>query len=249
MRELQPAPLQSVPDGSTISGTLTTDDTWELGVITVTGDIIITPTVTIVITPGTTVQMTTTNALSSGVDPARIEWIISGTLQANGPVTFTSQGSPPAGANWYGLRFVGGGQGTLVSTTIQYGVFGIELDNNGPMQIEGSTIRYMTDVYSPWGGTAAGVIGGWNGLPASTILISNTQVYSITGQHGLAKSATGGMPDSGGWAYGIALWWWVPPFTPPHPGQHGLLHHRWPGRRHGRGIGRNGWRRRWRFRH
>jgi hypothetical protein len=107
-----PIPLL-LPGGSTISGTLTTNDTWGPGVITVTGDILISPTVTIVITPGTTVQMATSDGANLGIDLNRIETIVSGALQVNGPVTFTSQSGAPKGGDWYGIRFLTGSAGWL----------------------------------------------------------------------------------------------------------------------------------------
>ena len=91
-----------LPGGSTISGTLTSDDTWGPGVITVTGDITIPVGVDIFVVSGTTVRMASTDGLGSGVAPSRIEWIISGTLDAL-DATFTSVVSPSLGAEWYGI--------------------------------------------------------------------------------------------------------------------------------------------------
>jgi hypothetical protein len=98
------APL-TLPGGSTISGILSSDDTWGPGAITVTGDIWINAGVTIIITPGTTVQMATTDGANLGVDANRVEYIVAGTLKVNGPVTFTSQSGTPACEDWVGIFF------------------------------------------------------------------------------------------------------------------------------------------------
>jgi hypothetical protein len=92
-----PASPLGLPGGSTISGTLATNDTWGPGTITVTGDILISPGVIITVSPGTTVQMATHDGANLGIDANRIEYIVRGTLRASGPVTFTSQSDTPAG--------------------------------------------------------------------------------------------------------------------------------------------------------
>ena len=137
----RPVPLL-LPGGSTISGTLTSDDTWGPGAITVTGDIVITSSTTITIVPGTLVQMTISDTANLGLDAQRVEFIVRGALRVNGPVTFTTQSGSPAGGDWYGLRFSSGSSGTVDRATLEYGVVGISIDNASP-DVTNSIIRYM----------------------------------------------------------------------------------------------------------
>ncbi len=197
------APLQNVPDGSTISGTLITDD-WGPGTVTVTGDITIPLGVTIVITPGTTVQMAITDGLNSGVDPARIEWTILGTLQADGPVTFTSQSGTPAPENWYGLCFLMGSGGYLDDTTVEYGVHGVSISTTNRITVAASTLRYN---YAEEGAGMA--------IYTGTHYVANTRIYSNVAMGGGGVWLAGGdtlfedctvdhnVADSGG---GLVLW-------------------------------------------
>lgn len=166
------APLRNVPDGSTISGTLSTDD-WGPGTITVTGDVTIPVGVTIVITPDTTVQMANPDGLNSGLDPTRVEWIISGTLQADGPVTFTSQGGPPACANWYGLRFLMGSAGYLDDATVEYAVHGVVISTTNPITVADSTLRY--NCHKPPSGDAW---GAGMAIFTGTHYVTDTHIYS-----------------------------------------------------------------------
>jgi hypothetical protein len=173
--------------GSTISGTLSSDDTWGPGVITVTGDITITGGTVITVVPGTQVQMATSDGLSSGVDPARIEWIIYGALRANGPVTFTSQSGTPAGGDWYGLLFLPGSVGWLDHAVVQYGVHGVVISTTNLITIADSTIRYNRDVppvgVDAWGAGVAIFTG--------THHVTNTQMYSNSLQASKSARAMG----------------------------------------------------------
>lgn len=168
-----PAVPQDVPGGSTVSGVRGVDEVWGPGAISVTGDITILSGVTIIIAPGTTVQISTTDGLNSGVDLTLIEWIISGTLQTNGPVTFTSQGSPPACADWYGLRFMPGSDGYLDGATVEYGTHGVVISTTNRITITGSALRY--NCHTPTTGDAWGA-----GMAIFTgdHYVVNTHIYS-----------------------------------------------------------------------
>ncbi|MCP4541841.1 MAG: PKD domain-containing protein [Chloroflexi bacterium] len=193
-RESQLAPLL-LPGGSTIQGVLAMSDVWGPGTITVTGDIIVIPGVTIVITPGTTIQMATSDAANLGIDINRIEYIVMGTLQVNGPVTFTSQSGSPAGGDWHGIRFLPGSAGWIANTTVEYGIAGVSIEAASPDLVD-NTIRYMHGV----DGTTPGVPGsnGTSGGSAYGVYITgtvnsmlqNNTVYSITG--GTGGNGTGG---------------------------------------------------------
>ena len=168
------APLQQhVPGGSTVSGTRNVDEEWGPGTITVTGDITIPVGVTVVITPGTTVQMTTTDELLAGTDPTRIEWLIFGTLRADGPVTFTTQGSPPACADWYGLRFLVGSDGYLDDATVEYAVHAVVISTTERITVAASRLRYnchYPPVGNAWGAGMAIFTG--------THYVTGTEIYS-----------------------------------------------------------------------
>lgn len=170
------APLQNLPDGSTINGTLSTDDDWGPGTITVTGDVTITAGTIITINPGTTVQMNITDVLKSGTDITRTEWIISGTLRANGPVTFTSQGSPPACADWYGLRFMPDSDGYLDDAIVEYAVHSVVISTTNPISVTDSTLRYNCHVLSP--SEFGDVWGAGMAIFTGTHYVASTHIYS-----------------------------------------------------------------------
>jgi len=72
----------------------------------VLGDITVPVMSTLTIEPGVTVQLATSDAVGGGLDAARVEITVNGTLHVIGtsvqPVTFQSQGAPGPG-RWYGI--------------------------------------------------------------------------------------------------------------------------------------------------
>jgi hypothetical protein len=176
----------TLPGGSTISGTLTSDDTWGPGVITVTGDIWINAGVTIVITPGTTVRMALTDGLSGGADPTRVEYIVAGTLQADGPVTFTSQSGTPACEDWVGIFFNPGSSGHLDHTVVEYGQHAIQIATTNRITIANSTLRH--NCHKPPTGNAWGaglVLYDGTHLVTNTVIHDNrVETHSITATPG-----------------------------------------------------------------
>jgi uncharacterized repeat protein (TIGR01451 family) len=197
--------------GSTISGALTSNDTWGPGLITVTGDVRVNPGVTIIIQPGTTIQMATVDGGNLGIAPIKVEFIVSGTLRVNGPVTFTSKSATPTRGDWYGIRFTTGSAGWVDQAIVEYGVSGISIQSASP-DITDSTIRFMHGKDgSP--GTNGGLgnpgVNGTDGSAGalaygiainatSTSLIQGNTIYSITGGTG-GKGGNGG----GGLAAGM----------------------------------------------
>lgn len=85
--------------------------------------------------------------LKSGIDISRTEWIISGTLRVNGPVTFTSQSGTPGCEDWYGLRFMPGSAGYLNGDIVEYGVHAVEIDTTNRITVAGSTLRYNCHLF------------------------------------------------------------------------------------------------------
>ncbi|MBN1137552.1 MAG: DUF11 domain-containing protein [Anaerolineae bacterium] len=225
-----PEPEQGA-GGHTLRGTLAQSGTWGPGTITVTGDLLIAAGVVITVAPNTSLQMATSDGANLGIDPARIEWIVSGTLQVNGPVTFTSQSGNPAGGDWYGIRFRPGSAGWLDGSVVEYGVAGVSIDAASPNLVN-NTIRYMHGEDGSHGahglpgspgvdgtdGTAGGPAYGIYLVGNSSSLIQSNTVYSITGGlggHGGnggggvngypsgADGGNGGQGAAGGGAAGI----------------------------------------------
>jgi hypothetical protein len=186
------APLL-LPGGSTISGILNSNDTWAPGVITVTGDIWINASVTIVITPGTTVQMATTDGANLGVDANRVEYIVAGTLQANGPVTFTSQSGAPACEDWVGIFFNPGSSGYLDDTVVEYGQHAVQIATTSRITIANSTLRH--NCHKPPTGNALGAgLVIYNG----THLITNTVIHDNRVETNLNTAGPGTWAEGGG---------------------------------------------------
>jgi hypothetical protein len=186
------APL-TLPGGSTISGILSSDDTWGPGAITVTGDIWINAGVTIIITPGTTVQMATTDGANLGVDANRVEYIVAGTLKVNGPVTFTSQSGTPACEDWVGIFFNLGSNGYLDDTVIEYGQHAAQIATTNRITIANSTLRH--NCHKPPTGNAwgAGLV-----LYDGTHLITNTVIHDNRVETNLNTAAPGTWAEGGG---------------------------------------------------
>ena len=178
-----------LPGGSTVSGVLSSDDIWGPGTITVTGDIVINAGVTIDIVPGTTVQMAINDGGDLGFDATHIEYMVAGTLRAQGPVTFTSQSQGPACQDWVGINFLAGGAGYLQDTLVEYGVHAVEIHTTNPITIADSTLRHNCHLAPPFTyGRGAGLL-----IDKGTHLITNTMIYDNFVVAGLgSKFAEGG---------------------------------------------------------
>jgi hypothetical protein len=189
-RVSRPAPALLL-GGSTISGILNFDDTWGPGVISVTGDILITSAVTIDIVPGTTIRMATGDGLFTGSDPTRVEFVVDGTLNVNGPVTFTSQNVMPQCGDWVGIYYNTGSNGYLDDTVVEYGMHAVQLNTANPITISDSFIRHnchAPPIGSAWG---AGLI-----IHAGTHTIDNTAIHD-----NMVLAAPGGSWAEGGGVY------------------------------------------------
>lgn len=139
---------------STVTRQPSPEVVWGPGVVNVTADVLINAADILEIVPNTTVLIATTDAANVGVDPARIEFLIYGTLQVNGPVTFTSASAAPACADWVGIYFHPGSNGYLDKALVEYGVHAVEINTTNPLAITDSTLRYnchMPGVGNAWG--------------------------------------------------------------------------------------------------
>ena len=184
-----PVDTAPLPGGKTISGVLTGNNTWgPNAVITITGDVLVNPAATLVINPGTTIRIATVDGANLGVDTARIEYLIYGTLQVNGPVTFTSLSATPACGDWVGIYFHPGSNGYLYQAVVEYGVHAVEIDTLNPINITASTLRINCHVPPQGNAWGAGMA-----IYAGTHQIINTDIYG-----NVARAGTGGTWAEGG---------------------------------------------------
>jgi hypothetical protein len=131
-----------------ISGEISGEETWS-GTVNLTGDITVSADGKLTIMPGTTIFCESRfDEITSGVHSSRIELIIDGgKLVAEGnesePIRFISISEEPAKDDWYGIR-IKSDQVTLRYCHIEYGVNGIQIEQNGSPIIENCTIRYCS---------------------------------------------------------------------------------------------------------
>jgi uncharacterized repeat protein (TIGR01451 family) len=168
--------FQDHADGDTITGAQTVSGTWGPGVITATTDVDIQAGVVITVAPGTTIHIATTDGLNTGIDAARIEFIVQAgaELRIDGPVTWTSQAAAPAPADWYGIRYLEGSGGWVSETTIEYGVHALTLGTTNPVAVTHSRLRY--NLHAPSAGADA--FGAGLLILDGNHLIDNTDIYN-----------------------------------------------------------------------
>ncbi|WP_224362153.1 right-handed parallel beta-helix repeat-containing protein [Hyalangium versicolor] len=121
---------------SSLQGVLFSDKILS-GANTLDGDLTIRPGVTLTLTPGASLTFAVPDGLRSGVDTARTELIVDGTLAVQGtleaPVTLNATGA-------YGLRVQG--TATLDYVTLNAGLFGVS--NTGTSALHHTTIQGAT---------------------------------------------------------------------------------------------------------
>lgn len=179
----------SLAGGKTVGGVLASSATWgPNAVITITSDVLINPGVTLVINPGTTIRIATSDASNLGLDPNRIEYLVQGTLQVNGPATFTSLSATPACADWVGIYFQPGSSGYLDQALVEYGVHAVEIGTLNPINVTASTLRF--NCHLPPSGNAW---GAGMAIYSGTHQILNTDIYG-----NLVQAGTGGAWAEGG---------------------------------------------------
>ena len=140
----------------------------------VQGDVTVPSGASLIIEPGTEVQFATGDALASGTDTNRVEFIIKGSLLAHGtarsPITFHAQAGPGANA-WYGIVI----DAEATSASLQY--VDIEDANNGVTSAAPGGVLELSS--STLHNNVAGV---WlnAGQPVLTdLLLSNNTAYGI----------------------------------------------------------------------
>ncbi|MBD3868652.1 MAG: right-handed parallel beta-helix repeat-containing protein [Acidobacteria bacterium] len=147
---------------ATTTGTVQFDETW-VGEVVLTGDVTVPDGVTLTIAAGTIVKAAPlSDDQASGLDTARIELIIEGTLNLEGtpslPVTFTSnQRRPqvPTAGDWYGIRMTNTADSTITihDLIIEAGVAGFSANAGSHQDIVNCTVRDMTSkgIYMEFG--------------------------------------------------------------------------------------------------
>ncbi len=116
-----------------------------LSVTDVAGDMVIAPGATITFLPGATFNIATTDAMSGGLDPNRVEIRVEGTLEADGtnsrPVLFTSAAASPAPRDWYGIIIPSNAEAfNVAQVDIGYAYRGVSLYDNSHI-VAGSDIH------------------------------------------------------------------------------------------------------------
>lgn len=179
-----------------VSGVVARSETWGPdATIIITGDVLVAAATTLVIAPGTTIQIATSDAANLGVDPNRIEYLIYGTLQVDGPATFTSLSAAPACGDWVGIYFHPGSSGYLSQAVVEYGVHAVEIETLNPISIIASTLRW--NCHMPPSGNAWGA--GMT-IYAGTHTIMNTEIHDNVVQAGGGWAEGGGvqmLPEAG----------------------------------------------------
>ena len=124
---------QSYGDGAHITGDQTIDGVWgedgAASTLYLDANIAIDAGVTITVLPNTTIVV----ANGGGIT-------VNGTLNIDGPVTFTSASAIPG--DWLGLTYASGSSGYLDQTVIEYAKHALTLETINPIGVTDSTIRY-----------------------------------------------------------------------------------------------------------
>ena len=88
------------------------------------GDLIVPAGITLTLPPGTELLANTTDEMRTGVDRARVELVVYGALVAEGTaderVSLRSANHAPGRADWYGVRYEGGGNHRLAYADMQH---------------------------------------------------------------------------------------------------------------------------------
>jgi hypothetical protein len=117
---------------TTIAGGNVINQTWTAAgsPYVVQGDVTVPPGAFLTINAGTVVQFASTDGVASGLDTARVELIVKGTLSVNGtaasPVYFEAQSAATPNI-WYGLEINAAATSvTIVHAQIRHAVYGVQ---------------------------------------------------------------------------------------------------------------------------
>ncbi|MFO0724250.1 MAG: PKD domain-containing protein [Myxococcota bacterium] len=159
------------------------------------GDVTVPAGLTLTIQAGVVVELGTGDTLGSGVDSARTELRVLGTLAVNGAagteVIFRSRAAAPATSDWYGVVVLAGGAATVNSTIFRHALAGLRVEATG---VTAAAIRSENCQY--------GVYVNGGGLTLGQSALVNSTNYGIY----LAGSGTLTGTDldiSGNASYGV----------------------------------------------
>ncbi len=114
---------------------------------TVVGDLTIEPGVTLTIEPGAELRFTSgADLMGSGLDTARTELRVRGTLVADGTTTlgirFVSTAASPTAGDWYGIAFLAGASASVIDfATIRHARYGIHSSAAAGTVVQRSTVE------------------------------------------------------------------------------------------------------------
>ncbi len=150
------------------------------------GDLTVPTGTTLTLEAGTTIRFAAGDAVASGVDTARAELRVDGTLLAQGtamaPVTLESSLAMPAAGSWYGIVVLSGGSATLAGLSVRHHVAGLRDESTNGARLSDSTIS---------GGTYGAWVSGAATLIERSVLTEHTS-------YGLWVRSGGGATLSGG---------------------------------------------------
>ncbi len=160
----------------TTSGIIASDETWS-GVINITGDITVNVGANLTIEPGTVINLTRLSDDRNTGDNSRIDFIVNGSIIANGtstlPVLFTSSASTKAKSDWVGIRV--NGTASFSYTTVEYAKYGIACYassiNYGNCTIDNAIIRDVT---------GDGLYSYANTAKTPVFTVSNSEIYNTS---------------------------------------------------------------------
>ena len=136
-----------VASASPVQGTLGGDTTWSAAgsPYTLTGDVTVPAGVTLTVEPGAVVIADTQDALKAGVDTARVELTVQGTLKVKGtaaqPATFRTVLG--AAGIWYGIVVGAGVASSLEGAVVRDAVSGVSLvHSNASVDVSASLLTH-----------------------------------------------------------------------------------------------------------